>query len=260
MSAITRGCGTRVKGGVYAAVDFSIFGAPVESFLFDPVLPIDFDEMGLSKRVPILREVGGSGELMLFDWVGETHYPNIADFIMEVKRMGFSRRLELPVSQYKKLHDKQKIVMVFPNAWMTKKALEHYYYERAPMLAEDGYKWDICPHDDHEHRLQNKLVNCAGLHWNRVDYGSQKIDDNFEARGLSSPRYVARTIGSTKYRAACSPNSALDEITVDQFKPGAVAMFEIKKLAIIADHESKQHDEKIKKLKGCQIPWSVVNE
>lgn len=85
---VERGCGTRVKGGVYAECGTSRNGVPLEHFLVDPPKPMNVDH---KVGVELIR--GPDDRYHLIDWVGSAHYPNVADFLEEGLRHGFSRRL-----------------------------------------------------------------------------------------------------------------------------------------------------------------------
>jgi hypothetical protein len=117
-----RGCGERTEGGTYACVPTGVNGQPIEHFILCQPLRIDADEYGLTALGTKLVDVpetcpdcggtgvdifdpaqdclGCKGETMIltthvFDIIGRAHYPNIADFIEEGRRLGISRRLEL---------------------------------------------------------------------------------------------------------------------------------------------------------------------
>jgi len=88
---VLRGCGTRCRGGLYAECGMGPNGSPVENFLMDPPVLLDFARIGVIPRGTHLVERNGATHL--FDWIGAESYPNVADFIEEVRRFGLSRRL-----------------------------------------------------------------------------------------------------------------------------------------------------------------------
>ena len=91
-----RGCGTRQKGAAYLAIPLVPGGAPVEEFLIDPPVLVDPDELGISAiGVSLLAHpAGDGGEIThVYDIVGREHYPTVAGFIDEARRMGISRRV-----------------------------------------------------------------------------------------------------------------------------------------------------------------------
>jgi hypothetical protein len=65
-------------------------GHPVECFIKDPPMLLDTQAIGLT---PIgTKIISMNGVNHVFDWVGTSHYPNVADFVEEVRRFGASRR------------------------------------------------------------------------------------------------------------------------------------------------------------------------
>jgi hypothetical protein len=90
-SGARRGCGYRQPGGAYFAVPLGPGGRPVEEFLIDP--PITIDEparLGLASVGVALIERDGVTHVV--DLVGREHYPTVASFVDETRRLGISRR------------------------------------------------------------------------------------------------------------------------------------------------------------------------
>lgn len=84
---VTRGCGTRVSGGLYLECGTGYGGKPLEFFLSDPPIPMTCDtKLGVE-----LIERGGVVHVL--DWVGEQHYPFVTDLLEEGRHYGFSRRI-----------------------------------------------------------------------------------------------------------------------------------------------------------------------
>ena len=84
---VTRGCGTRVGGGLYLECGTGYGGKPLEFFLSDSPIPMTCDtKVGVE-----LIERGGVVHVL--DWVGEQHYPFPSDFLEEGRHYGFSRRI-----------------------------------------------------------------------------------------------------------------------------------------------------------------------
>ena len=87
--SIERGCGKRVKGGLYACCGLSPNGKPIEHFLIDPPGPYK----GEPFRAPIIQEERDVKHLVF--WVGAQHYPFCPDFIEETRNFGVSKRIPL---------------------------------------------------------------------------------------------------------------------------------------------------------------------
>jgi hypothetical protein len=93
-------------------------GRPVEDFLFCP--PTRLEELAkwtgeLAHLGVKLVQVGSVWHI--FDWVGSQHYPNVADFVEEVRRFGLSRRLPKTLD-FSKLTAESRIFLVHDRAWV----------------------------------------------------------------------------------------------------------------------------------------------
>lgn len=99
-TGISRGCGTREECGVYAESGLSVYGDPLEAFLFDPPLPFKAPSalgVHLVDRPTPITDADGTVRTEtvthIVDHVGSSHYPFPADFIEEAREHGASRRL-----------------------------------------------------------------------------------------------------------------------------------------------------------------------
>jgi hypothetical protein len=88
-SGARRGCGYR-QPGAYFAVPLGPGGHPIEEFLIDPPIVIDPARLGLASVGVTLIERYGITHVL--DIVGREHYPTVASFIDEARRLGVSRR------------------------------------------------------------------------------------------------------------------------------------------------------------------------
>ncbi len=121
-----RGCGDREPGGVYAESGLSPYGRPIESFLFDPPLPVP-DGLDLVNKPTLWQRVDPlSGEPMLdpetgnpiYDLlihIGAEHYPEAVDYIEETRRLGASRRLN-PNLDLSRLSRLSRMLLAHPRA------------------------------------------------------------------------------------------------------------------------------------------------
>jgi ParB-like nuclease domain len=90
-SGARRGCGYRQPGGAYFAVLLGPGGHPIEEFLIDPLVVIEHPaRLGLASVGVTLIERDGVTPVL--DIVGREHYPTVASFIDEARRLGVSRR------------------------------------------------------------------------------------------------------------------------------------------------------------------------
>lgn len=96
MPALTteRGCGRRVAGGLYLVVPIGPNGRPIEDFLLCPPIRPQFD-LPVQGQLPFWKDE----TLHLVDWIGETYYPHVTDWIEEARVLGISRRISLDLAQ-----------------------------------------------------------------------------------------------------------------------------------------------------------------
>src|SRR5512134_804276 len=115
LGAAMRGCGKRVAGGIYAECPLSSGGRPIEDFLIEPPVKVDPNEIGLSPiGVKLIERKDG---VHVLDWVGKEGYPNVADFVEEVRHLGLSRRLPKTLD-FTKITANSLIVLLHENAWI----------------------------------------------------------------------------------------------------------------------------------------------
>lgn len=77
-----------MPGGLYACVQTSPQGSPLERFLVDPPIPHEC----ASFRTPIAVD-----DKRILMWVGEEHYPFCPDYIEETRLFGVSKRIPLGI-------------------------------------------------------------------------------------------------------------------------------------------------------------------
>src|SRR5258708_5386340 len=108
-----RGCGeSRTRGAVYIECPLSGDGRPVEHFLADRPYVVDPEEFGLSAiGIKIMKRPGAETIYDVWDIVGQEYYPNVSDFVEEVKCLGLSRKIAT-TSRFDLLTRESKIVLL----------------------------------------------------------------------------------------------------------------------------------------------------
>jgi len=144
---IVRGCGKRVRTGIYVESRRVTGGSPVEEFVLDPPIPINLADFGLTPRG--VKLVEWNGVYHIFDVVGKKDY-KVADFIEEVRMAGASRRLS-PTLDFSLLSPDSRLYLIHEQAIIT----NFGDYPQPPTV--------ICPVDKHYVPLTNEM--CAGLFW-----------------------------------------------------------------------------------------------
>lgn len=228
-----RGCGTRVLGGIYAEARTSPNGSPIEYFLIDPPQIIDAEVMGLSPIGVSLVEMGGVTHI--FDWVGSESYPNVADFVEEVKRMGLSRRLSRSLD-FSRLGPGSRIICLHSRAHIVN---HRDYYEAASWNCPKGL-------DAHHNRHHAKLAaTCAGLWWEDVTRGPE---DEANING----RTIRRHMPSFDYEARTRPIPNQPE-----YKLAAFLSLPLTNLAVIRDPLDNTHEQAYEKASAASLPVAL---
>ena len=167
-----RGCGaSRVQGGVYFECGMSPHGRPVEDFLLDPPVP---STMTIAAQGVALIERGGVTYIV--DIVGSCYYPNVADFVEEVRHLGVSRRLPQTLA-FERLTAESRLLVVHARAWVDN---------------ADEYRPYPCPRHLTEHGTGMTRTHCSGVWWRDVDGGKNLLADGYVNRRMPSFTYWAR--------------------------------------------------------------------
>jgi len=247
-TAVRRGCGTRKKGGVYMECGLAGLGEegyPLEYFIVDPPLPIVPEEIGLS---PVgLRMIERDGAWHVFDWVGETHYPDIAGFLEEVRRYGLSRGPIPKQFDFAKLTPASRWVLVHRKAWIEQRAAYYDEWRQVP-----GLGWLHCPKggpDDHVPPPSQTKICCAGLWW-------QDIEPNEKAEVVAeNPRDVTVAMPAFVYDAVLRPEGHMPE-----YSPAIFGSFPIHRLAVVRDAEGKRHERGMEVASNSGLPVDLVED
>jgi hypothetical protein len=155
-----RGCGYRQPGAAYLAVPLAPGGRPVEEFLIDPPVVID-DPAALGLTSVGTAMIERDGVTHVLDIVGREHYPTVAAFIDEARRMGISRRISRN-SDFSKITPASRLLLLHPHADIAN-APEFPCEERCPCRVpehlSEGFNdmcvrlWALEPLDAARHRL-----------------------------------------------------------------------------------------------------------
>ncbi len=255
-----RGCGVREPGGIYFVTPIREClpndprCAPVEKFLYDP--PLDTAHLAIPNRgVLILERPDGSGIHDVWDRVGMDGYPNPADMIEEIRRMGVSRRASKSID-FSQLGPGSLIILVHPRAIVTNAA--DLYAELAKQQDEtpDKVVPFHCPTDHPNHvNLPYSPVpeaeqeTCAGVWWETLT----KADPIYDLS--AARRSCTRTVGSTTYKGRVAPY----DVELD-YADGAFARFPIKRLEVVADPDGEESDKAMERLENARLPVVEVDD
>lgn len=251
-----RGCGTRKAGGIYLVCSLSRDGLPIEDFLKDPPLPVS-EGLGLTAigQTFLPTEYDEKGAIVrpsaVLDWVGEQFYPNVADFIEEVRRMGLSRRMSSSFD-FSQIGPQTRIMMVHRKAII--KDPEPYHRERKNKITILSEQRPYCPkwagrlpvslQTARTHTSPSYRDMCAGLWWeDLVD-----VDERDAVIGI-------RKMPSFSYFGYTTPKDAKPE-----YEPGIFMVLPALRIEVVRDPENGLHEKAMEKALHADVAVTLVDE
>lgn len=246
---VPRGCGTRVSGGIYAECGLGPDGAPIENFLIDPPVLVP-TEMGLTAIGVKVFQNTKDGLWHIADWVGSEHYPNVADFIEEVKNFGMSRRLPKNLD-FSKLTFGSRVILAHARAHVAN------FTQYADAWANVRYQ--RCPKERQDHNLPDAPDMCLGVAWQDIEGGTPLLPSpeaalsSGEGPGVGA-RVVKRTMPSFNYIAAARP-----EGLTPQYAPAFFASFPISRIAVVRG-QSNEHQTGYQSASASTLPVDLCDE
>lgn len=241
----TRGCGTRIAGGIYFVVPSCEPGAPTcrphTDFWLDPPIPVDPDEFGIAS-LGVMAHPAIPGDVV--DWVGGTAYPNVMDILSEVRQLGLSRRVQSTFD----------FANVTPDSsiWLVHSRGEIGDLKERTILWNHGVQDGAqCPKRIPEHLFLIPLdptPMCAGL-WKECVEGGQATGDN-------AGRTVTRKVGDTLYVARSKP-AGLDL----SYSPAFIARYPIHHIEVVKNLEDEAQQERaVRRAWQSGLDVAIVNE
>lgn len=221
-----RGCGTRVYGGIYAETTRTHTGRSMVDFLIDPPIPIDPTALGLTAvGVKMVRK---NGVWHILDIVGQEHYPNVADMVEEIDRLGVSRRLPSSL-RFDLLSPESRLILIHPRAVIHNAA--DYFEARN---GATGMWW--CPLRRTDHVMASRPpVMCASLWWEDLEGGTKN--------GGGAPRHVRRAMPSFVYEGHRRPDGVMPH-----YHHGMFANLPIGQLSVVKDPKGGSHQKALEKV------------
>lgn len=185
---VDRGCGVRVRGGVYLEIGVGADGVDLHRFLVDHPLRLPMRELGITPRgVHIIDDPWDTRASMLIDWIGSQHYPNVLDFLTEARMYGISRRLPRNFP-FESLHG---ISIGFVHSRAAVENPEAFWAN--PQVTKT-----YCPTGNAVHQspaYRSAGGPCAGFWWEDVEGGIEldpEMGNRVVRREMPSFRYLAR--------------------------------------------------------------------
>lgn len=207
-------------------------GPSITTCLLDPPRIIDKVALGVSSVGISMIEIDGVTHVL--DWVGSSHYPNVADFAEEMFEMGVSRRIS-KAEDFSRLTAESRLMLIHARA--------HVEFE----AREDDPIWD-CPVRPKVH--PDRTPDCIGKVWWDVE--------GLERDGMEFPNHTegTRTIGSTSYRGRCFGDHIKRTYT-----PAIFAVVPIHRIAVIKHpHDDGVHESTLDLARQAGVPVSLEDE
>lgn len=246
LGACTRGCGKRVAGGIYAECPLGPFGYPLEHYLLEPPVVIEPDALGLSPVGVQLLQRGDTWHVL--DWVGEEHYPNVADMVEEIRQFGMSRRLPKTLD-FEKLGPNSRVLLVHRRAYVDN--WQAYLRARAGEAAVDSTArgpWS-CRKRPEAHTAGKLLdaINAAGEPEMCIATWYHDLD---EVEPNPDGVCVSRVVGDTQYDAYLRP-AGIQPI----YRVAIFATLPLANLCVVANPEdAKQEAAAMKAASAAKVP------
>ena len=107
---VRRGCGDRVQDGLYACVETSPFGRPIEYFLIDP--PVLWKGACPLRSPMLVKDKRGIYHVII--GIGRKFYPFASDFIEEARWLGVSKRFPRDFDPSPLTPGESKLILMHP--------------------------------------------------------------------------------------------------------------------------------------------------
>lgn len=208
-----------------------------------PPVPFDPGALGVSAigQHLVTTGIGGAVARHVIDIIGAGDYPNVADFLEEGRRYGFSRKFS-PLFPYAELEPGSRLLIAHPRGWP--KAFRQYH------TPPDGSAFGGCrkalpdrPHD---------LAPCCGCWYDDVRCAPE---DQGPELPSSDGRAITRTMPAFTYVARRPPEGV--ETT---YTHAIVAVLPITRFVVVRDPEEGTHNERVEHLAKAGIHADLVDE
>ena len=249
LSSIKRGCGYRLAGGIYATLETRniAYGTnvPIDQFLQCPPMALDPNSIGLAAQGILIKEgtsYGRPGVYDIFDWIGESHYPYIPDFVEEGRNYGFSRRIPKS-AQIDLLTTDSLHIMGHPKAIIMN--YKEFYDHRIEL--------QNCPKGHEIHNNNVAEESCLGLLWETFEGDISTTGRGSQFQREFPPLGAGDNIPQISYKAAYAITDPIWQFGLFMTMP--ITAFEVvEDLFSDADQIAMELLEK----SGTDIPYYLV--
>ena|GEM_PF-849974 len=257
---VARGCGSREPGGAYLVCGLGPEGEPIERFIIDPPRIVDPEALGIAPQGITLYTGAPEGrDAHLVDWVGEKHYPNVADFVEEVAHFGSSRRIP-STFDFSQLGLRSKHVLVHARAAVTPaSAIVFAGLPEVPAvsrpstlqraLARQGRA--NCPFLA-AHEMGEPMQTCAAWWWEWLQPKTVVFASDLEAMERQCTRldYAPRNLPALTYAGYALPDR---DVWKPDWRPAAFMALPVHRIEVVRDPLEGAHELVVKRARKSAL-------
>lgn len=184
--------------------------------VLDPPVPIDIEAIGLQAIGVKMFERNGVYHIL--DWVGENHYPNVADFVEEALAVGVSRRMPSNLD-YSRITPDSRLLLVHKKAFLDGRSDLQNSTPACPSITPS-----------HDGTIDGMVPMCVRHWWNDLEGGTLVTEGG---------REVARALQcGASYTGWRRANRSLYPVRM----PAIFASVKLSRLALVRDTAGGDRD------------------
>lgn len=221
-----RGCGNRKADSIYLESRLSLFGQEIENLIIDPPIPTEKYDLDWSRSYQPFEK---DGIVHLIDWVGESYYPSVWDFIEECRRKGASR----------------KVTKSFDFSQLTLGKSNIFFAHKHAINPNKMGRCEVCQHRGAKYVLYTNHITPKNFYKPH----DIKTTDNHLLCGV-------RNVGDIEYAVEGYDDLLMTEKSLEELKPGLFLQLPITNMVYVKPANKAM----LEKIKDKKLPIEIVNE
>lgn len=195
--------------------------------VLDPPVEIDVERMGLQTVGVKMVNVGGVNHIL--DWVGETHYPNVADFVEEAKAVGLSRRMPSTLP-FGSLTEESRLLLVHRKAILTEGR------RSIPLL---------CPQFERTRRQHSDSETCSRFWYSDI---------------VGRVEHVAHSNTVIRELPCGQSYTGYEALSTAQHRTGIFASVPLDRIAVVRDRRGTLHEATERRISVTGVRYVLTEE
>jgi hypothetical protein len=208
----------------------------------DPPVRIDPEALGL--QAVGVKMIERNGVYHLLDWVGTSHYPNVADFVEEAANIGISRRMPNNL-RFDLLTPESRLLLVHEKAWLDGRSVIWEYVNPS------------CPSGVRTHGPLR--TEEAGIIPMCVRYWWNDLDQNTGTPVNEGGREVIRVLPCGASYTGWRRGAGLGVGDLPLRKPAIFASVKLERLALVRDRMNFTDDDIAVRLREQDVDYTRVD-